>query len=103
VYDVASGKGWQISSDPGIWGPPWLPEERVLYLTLEHELVVIDANTSERRVVPVELPFPPAEQAFAVAPDGTALYYGAERVESNIWMVERERPSSNPDSGERNF
>jgi len=71
---------------------PWLPDNRrVLYFTRDGELVVIDVETKERRVIPAELPFPPALEALAVAPDGTALYYGAERVESNIWMVERGR------------
>ena len=62
---------------------------RVIYFTQERELVVLDVETAERRVIPVDLPFPPADDIFALAPDGTALYYGAQRVESNIWMVER--------------
>ena len=39
----------------------------------------------------MELPLPPGLATLAVAPDGTALYYGAERVESNIWIVEQDR------------
>jgi hypothetical protein len=91
VYDVVSGKSWQITSDADIWGVSWLPGRRVVYFTMEGELVVIDADTGDRRVIPVELPLPPAHEAFAVAPDGTALYYGAERVQSNIWIVEQDR------------
>ncbi len=59
-------------------------------MTLESELVILDVETAERRVIHVDLPLPVAEEAFAVAPDGSALYYGGERVESNIWMVEPE-------------
>jgi len=92
IYDLTTRKAWQVSTDPGIWLATWLPDnQRVIYFTRDGELVVIDVETTERRVIPVELPFLPALEAFAVAPDGKALYYGAERVESNIWMVERGR------------
>ena len=93
VYDLASGVGRQVSSGraQGSWGIQWLPDSRrLVFFSLEDELTVLDTETAERRVVPVELPFPPAKDALAVAPDGTAIYYGAERVESNLWIVERE-------------
>jgi len=44
---------------------------------------------AELRLIPPDSPIPVALQSFAVASDGTALYYGAERVDSSIWMVER--------------
>ena len=46
------------------------------------------ADTGERRVVPVDLPAPPSDTTVALAHDGSAIYYGALRIESNIWMVE---------------
>ena len=91
VYEVATERSWQVSSGQGIWAPRWLPGDRIVYFTRNGDLVVVDADTGDERVIPVELPFPPSEEALAVSPDGTALYYGAERVESNIWIVERGR------------
>lgn len=89
VYDLESGEGRELANDYG-HVVPWLPDnKRLIYMTLESELVILDVETAERRVIHVDLPLPVAEEAFAVAPDGSALYYGGERVESNIWMVER--------------
>ena len=95
VYDLTSGEGRQLSADSVLVQAMWMPDgDRVIYVTGGGELVVIDVETAERRSIPVDLPFPPENQAFAAAPDGTALYYGGRRVESNIWMVERTEPGS---------
>ena len=90
VYDLESREGRQLSDDRGVWDAFWLPDsKRIVYFTLEGELVIIDVETAERRVIPVDLPLTPTQAAFAIAPDGKTLYYGGQRVESNIWMVER--------------
>ena len=88
VYDVAAGKAWKVSDDAGLWTAAFLPDgKRLVYLTVASELVVVDVATSQRRVIPVTLPFPVGVEAFTVAPDGRTLYYGARRVEANVWKV----------------
>jgi Tol biopolymer transport system component len=88
VYDVVAGKAWKLTDDGGLWSLPFLPDsKRIIYLTSASELVVVDVATGKRRVISVTLPFPVGVEAFTVAPDGRTLYYGARRVEANVWKV----------------
>ena len=48
---------------------------------------VVDIATRKRRVIPVALGARVNQESFAVAPDGKALYYGAQLVEANVWKV----------------
>lgn len=90
VYDLSTGKARAVSADRGIWGAPFLPDgRRLIYFTLASELVVVDLSTGERRRVPARLPLPAASDAIAVAPDGRTVYYGAQRVEANVWKADR--------------
>ena len=91
VLDVASGAGELLTAESVISDVRWLPDdERVLFFASSDELVVLDVETKERRSIPVQLPYPLAERSFALAPDGTAIYFGAERIESSVWIVERD-------------
>jgi len=91
VLDLTTGEGRQLGTDrPGAM-LSWLPDSQRIILLSQGELVISEVDSGERRVVPVELPLPPGLDVLAVAPDGSALYYGAERVESNIWIVEQDR------------
>jgi Tol biopolymer transport system component len=90
VYDVAAGQAHIISRDLGVWSAPFLPDSRrLIYLTENGALVVVDVPGGARRVIPVTLPFGPALESLAVAPDGRTLYYGALQIESNVWKVDR--------------
>jgi Tol biopolymer transport system component len=67
---------------------PFLPDsKRVIYVTTRDELVVVDISTRQRRVIPVGLPSSVNTESFAVAPDGKTLYFGAWRMEANVWKV----------------
>ena len=91
VFDLTTGEARQLGADRLGGKIGWLPDsQRIIFLS-NGELVTTDVDSGERRVISVELPLPPGLAVLAVAPDGTALYYGAERVESNIWIVEQDR------------
>jgi len=91
VYDVAAGRTRRLAADARGYEMAWLPGEReVVYFTERGTLVVQDVETLERRVLTGSLPYPPDPFGGIVAsPDGRTLYYGALRMESNIWMVRR--------------
>jgi serine/threonine protein kinase/Tol biopolymer transport system component len=86
VYDVGAKKAVKLNDDPGQWTVPFLDTRRVIYVTPRNELVVVDIVTGQRRVIPVTLGAVNTE-SFAIAPDGKALYFGAHRVEANVWKV----------------
>jgi Tol biopolymer transport system component len=89
VFDLTTGEGRQLGADEMGGKIAWLQDsQRILYLS-KGELVVMDVDSGERREIPVDLPVPPALDMLTASPDGTAIYFGAERVESNIWTVER--------------
>jgi hypothetical protein len=51
-------------------------------------LVSQDIETLERREIAVLLPQPPdLWGSIAGSPDGRTLYYGAQQIEANIWLV----------------
>jgi len=39
--------------------------------------------------VDVKLPLRDVHDAFAITPDGRTIFYGGERSEADIWIVER--------------
>jgi hypothetical protein len=97
VYDVEAGRARQLADDARGYEMAWLPGEReVVYFTERGTLVVQDVVTLERRELTGSLPYPPDPFGGIVAsPDGRTLYYGAQRMESNIWVVrkpEEKRP-----------
>ena len=89
VYDSNTHQPRVLTPDRGIWCPVFLPDSnRLLYFTTRNELVVVDIPTGARRVLPLTLPFPVADESTAIAPDGRTIYVGAEQIEANIWKVE---------------
>jgi hypothetical protein len=53
-------------------------------------LVVLDTVTRQRIVVDARLPGPATSNGmFAISPDNRTIYFGAVRVEADIWIVER--------------
>ena len=93
LYDVASGTVTQLSDDAGYGEMAWMPDHtRVLYFTASGKLMIQDITSRKRHEVEVKLPLPPDAGFNVVAsPDGRTLYYGAYRVEANIWEVEHPR------------
>ena len=88
VYDLAAQKAVKLTDDPSQFAVPFLPDsKRVIFVTSSDELVVVDIATGKRRVIPFRFGSSVVPESFAVAPDGKALYYGAWRVEANVWKV----------------
>ena len=91
-YDVNTGASATASHDrsPTPSDVQWLPDSRrILFVNDKGELVIVDAETKRRKVLPTPWLFQIADESVAVAPDGRTLYIGARKVESDIWMVER--------------
>ena len=90
IYDVGGQTTTAIASDetPGV---RWLADSRriVYFAKNGGELVVLDTATRQRTIVAVTLPGPSTNEIFALSPDNRTIYYGASRVESDIWILER--------------
>lgn len=60
------------------------------YFSHNGTLVIQDITSLARRDVTGTLPYPPeSSQAITASPDGRTLYYGAQQMEANIWMVKQ--------------
>ena len=78
-----------MSEDDGVGTASSLSDSRrLIYVTRKGELVVVDAMSGARRGARYR-PRPTGSRQGAVAPDGRTFYYGAYRVESNIWRLQR--------------
>ncbi|MFI5239174.1 MAG: TolB family protein, partial [Gemmatimonadales bacterium] len=69
----------------------WMPDyQHIVYFTKGSTLVMQDIKSLARRTVTGTLPDPPENSGAIVAsPDGRTLYYGAQQIQANIWMVRR--------------
>jgi hypothetical protein len=69
----------------------WLPDHHhVVYFLSNGTLVMQDITSLARRAVTGTLPYPPESSGAIVAsPDGRTLYYGAQQMQANIWLVKR--------------
>jgi Tol biopolymer transport system component len=90
VYDLAARTTTMLASDD-TFAAKWLADSRrLVYFTKNgSDLVVFDTTSRTRTVVDVTLPGPSAIEQFAISPDNRTIYYGAERTEADIWIVER--------------
>ncbi len=89
IYDIASHAMRQVSTDASEW-VRWMPDNRrLIYFTARGELIVVDTASGARIAVTVTLPLPPKKDTFALSPDARTIYYGGERSESDIWVMER--------------
>jgi hypothetical protein len=52
----------------------------------------VSSVTGQLSPVELRLPLPFGFVGWTVAPDGTAIYYGGERSEADIWIAERTQP-----------
>ena len=90
VHDVAAKETRILTRDHDIWNPMFLPDsKRIVYFTIANELIVVDIATGTRRVLPVRLPFSVAAESTTITVDGRTIFFGADQVEANVWMVRR--------------
>jgi len=91
LYDVAAGKLRQLGNEAASGEIAFLPGDRqVVYFNTQGALIMQDIETLQRWVIADSLPFPAdVPKSIVASPDGRTLYYGAQQVESNIWMVRR--------------
>jgi Tol biopolymer transport system component len=91
LFEVATGRLLRLNEDSRGYDLAWLPGYRhVVYFTNQGTLVMQDIESLERKTVSAALPYPPdLLAAIVAAPDGRTLYYGAQQVEANIWLVKR--------------
>jgi Tol biopolymer transport system component len=90
VYDLETGTGTQVTSDPA-YTAAWLSDSRrIVYFTNGGwDLVVLDTVSGTRTPIALRLPAPSINELFAVSPDDRHIYYGAVRAEADIWILER--------------
>ena len=91
TYDLAAQATTIVSADEA-FGVRWLADSRrIVYFTNNgRALIVLDTVTRQRIVVDARLPGPATTNGmFAISPDNRTIYYGATRVEADIWIVER--------------
>lgn len=90
VYDMDVAKARMVSDQRLVTYVQWLPDSRrVLVLTGDGELFVVDADSGRRRPLNARGLFHASPVAIALSPDGRTIYVGGQQVESDIWMVER--------------
>jgi hypothetical protein len=94
LYEVETGRAHQLSDDARSYYVPFLPgDSSVAYFNRHGKLFVQGIRSLERREVPVTLPHPPDDfRSLAASPDGRMLFYGAQQVEANIWIVQQAAP-----------
>jgi len=87
-FDLDTGEARQSIDLKRGYDSRWLPDSRrVLALSRDGEFTITDFETGVPRVLTVDFPSPLAASDFALT--GGAIYYGAERVESNIWTLQQ--------------
>lgn len=91
LYDIVAGKLTQLNKDAGSGELAFLPGYRqVVYFTKRGALIMQDIESLQRWVLTDSLPYPAdLPKSIVASPDGRTLYYGAQQVESNIWIVRR--------------
>ena len=91
VYELATGRVRQLNDDSDGYELAWLADNRhVVYFTRRGKLVMQDVVSLERREVAGVLPYAADQpRSLASSPDGRTLYYGAQQIEANIWLVKR--------------
>jgi Tol biopolymer transport system component len=90
IVDPAGGHSVKLRGDLSIAVTKFLPDgRRLLAVTVDGRLMVIDTATGQLRVVPT--PFRVDTSDFTLSPDGKTIYLGRSDTESDVWMVERRR------------
>ncbi len=91
LYDLATGTMRQLDTAAISGELAFLPGYRqVVYFNSRGALIMQDIESLKQWVIADSLPYPADRPRSIVAsPDGRTLYYGAQQVESNIWIVRR--------------
>ena len=94
LFEFATGRVRQLSTDGRGYDLAWLPGfQRVVYFIKSGALMMQDITTLERHEITAALPHPPDQFGdIAASPDGRTIYYGAQEIEANIWLVTRAAP-----------
>jgi hypothetical protein len=92
IFDIENRRVRRLNDDSDGLELAWLPDHRrVIYFGSRGTLVMQNIESLEREEITGTLPYPPdASRHIVAAPDGRTLYYGAQQVEANIWMVKRQ-------------
>jgi hypothetical protein len=84
VYDLESGEGRQLSADRGLGWAPWLPDsKRVIYFTIEGELVVIEVEVPLIRRSEIPPGEPLAVYRDTLVATAVAVAQGTEEVSTH--------------------
>ena len=91
LVDPETGRVIQLNDDTDGQEIAWLPDhQHVVYITKHGTLVMQDITSLARRDITGTLPYPPESSGtISASPDGRTLYYGAQQMEANIWMVKQ--------------
>jgi WD40 repeat protein len=94
LYDLTTGRVRQLDDDAMSGEIAFLPGYRqVVYFNTRGALIMQDIESLRQWVIADSLAYPPDRPRSIVAsPDGRTLYYGAQQIESNIWVVRRADP-----------
>ena len=89
AYCITSGRAWRIFPSSGEIA--FLPGYRqVVYFTNRGALMMQDIESLQRWVIVDSLPYgADLPKSIVASPDGPTVSYGAQQVESNIWIVRR--------------
>ena len=92
LFEVETRRIRRLNDDSDGSELAWLPGYRnVVYFGARGTLVMQNIESLERREITGTLPYPPDPfRGIVAAPDGRTLYYGAQQVEANIWLVKRQ-------------
>ncbi len=91
LYDIVAGKITQLNKDAGSGELAFLPgSQQVVYFNTRGALIMQDIASLQQWVIADSLPYPAdLPRNIVASPDGRTLYYGAQQIESNIWIVRR--------------
>jgi len=91
LYDIAAGTLTKLNNDAGSGELAFLPgAQQVVYFNARGMLILQDIASLQQWVIAESLTFPAdVPKNIVASPDGRTLYYGAQQIESNIWIVQR--------------
>ena len=90
MYDVAAGTVRQLDNDALSGELAFLPRYReVVYFNTRGALIMQEIESLQQWVIANSSAYPPDRPRNIASPYGNTLYYRAQQVESNIWIVRR--------------
>ena len=72
------------------WDVSWLPDSRRLLVAVDaRTLLIFDTATGTKKTLTLPAGYNIGRDSIALSPDGKAVYFGDQRTEADVWMVER--------------